>query len=69
MATIKRTSKNTAAKYEALQNELETLQDELDNNSLQQEELQGIAESLQQRIEVLEEQLEERSYSDEDNEE
>jgi predicted nucleic acid-binding Zn-ribbon protein len=65
MATT-RSNRGTEAKYEALQNELEMLKDELDSNQLQQEELRGLERGLQERIEVLTEQLEERSYSDDD---
>lgn len=67
MAT-KRTSRAAEEKRNALQNELEILQYELDANELEQDELRGVAESLIERIEVLEDQLEE-GYTEANDEE
>lgn len=63
----KNNARNTEDKVSALQNELESLQDELDANLLDQEELRSLERGLRERIEVLEQQLDGGSLSADDS--
>lgn len=65
----KRSNRNQEDRLNALQNELEMLEDELDTNELQQEELRGLANSLEDRIEAIKDELDAGYTGDDQDEE